>query len=119
MTDVSEAGRLEQIAARLVEQSRRQGADIAEASASSGWELTAKVRLGQPELSEPDSFAGPADPSLLSKGPYAELDLFDESLDQLGADAALRRAEEAEGIALAQDSRLSLSEGATLSRVSG
>ena len=122
MTDVSEAGRLEEIAARLVEQSRRRGADIAEASASSGWELTAKVRLGQPELvqeaghrnvalrvmkdqrvaitstsdwtesglarcvddalsllelSEPDSFAGPADPSLLSKGPYADLDLFD------------------------------------------
>lgn len=164
MTDVSEAGRLEEIAARLVEQARRQGADIAEASASSGWELTAKVRLGQPELvqeaghrnvalrvmkdqrvaitstsdwtesglarcvddalslldlSEPDSFAGPADPSLLSKGPYADLDLFDESLDQLGADAALRRAEEAEAIALAQDSRLTLSEGATLSRVSG
>jgi PmbA protein len=164
MTDVSEAGRLETIAARLVEQSRRQGADIAEASASSGWELTAKVRLGQPELvqeagtrnvalrvmkdqrvaitstsdwtdsglarcvddalslldlSEPDSFAGPADPSLLSTGPYADLDLFDESLDQLGADAALRRAEEAESIALAQDSRLTLSEGATLSRVSG
>jgi PmbA protein len=164
MTDVSEAGRLEAIAARLVEQSRRQGADIAEASASSGWELTAKVRLGQPELvqeaghrnvalrvmkdqrvaitstsdwtesglarcvddalsllelSEPDSFAGPADPSLLSKGPYADLDLFDESLDELGADAALRRAEEAERIALAQDSRLTLSEGATLSRVSG
>lgn len=164
MTDVSEAGRLEGIAARLVEQSRRQGADIAEASASSGWELTAKVRLGQPELvqeaghrnvalrvmkdqrvaitstsdwtesglarcvddalsllelSEPDSFAGPADPSLLSTGPYADLDLFDESLDQLGADAALRRAEDAERIALAQDSRLTLSEGATLSRVSG
>ncbi len=164
MTDASEAGRLESIATRLVEQARGQGADVAEASASSGWELTAKVRLGQPELvqeaghrsvalrvikdqrvaitstsdwtesglkrcvsdalelvelSEPDSFAGPADPALLSKGPYVDLDLFDDSLDALGADAALARAEEAERIALAQDSRLSLSEGATLSRVSG
>jgi PmbA protein len=164
MTDASEAGRLESIATRLVEQARRRGADIAEATVSSGWELTAKVRLGEPELvqeagqrnvalrvikdqrvavtstsdwteagleqcvsdalelvelSEPDSFAGPADPELLSKGPYQDLDLFDESLDQLGAEAALQRATEAERIALAQDSRLQLSEGATFSRVSG
>src|SRR5207247_1642011 len=41
---------LQGIAARLVEEARRGGADVAEASASSGWELTAKVRLGQPEL---------------------------------------------------------------------
>ncbi len=155
---------LQEIAGRLVESARKRGADVAEASASSGWELTAKVRLGQPELvqeaghrnvalrvmkdgrvaitstsdwsdaglaqcvndaielvalSEPDSFAGPADPALLSKGPYPDLDLFDASLDGLGADAALARAEEAERIALARDPRLVLSEGATLSRVSG
>lgn len=164
MTETAEAQRLESIAARLVEQARSQGADVAEASASSGWELTVKVRLGKPELvqeagtrnvalrvmrdqrvsvtstsdwteaglarcvsdamslvqlSEPDSFAGPADPSLLSTGPYPDLDLFDESLDKLGADKALQLAEQAESIALAQDSRLVLSEGATMSRVSG
>src|SRR5688572_25051322 len=134
MNDASEASRLEGIAARLVEQARRLGADVAEASVSSGWELTAKVRLGQPELvqeaghrnvalrvmrdqrvaitatsdwsegglgqcvqdalsllelSERDDCAGPADPALLSKGPYPDLDLFDASLDSLGADAAL------------------------------
>src|SRR4029077_15003847 len=50
MTEPAEAERLQGIAARLVEQARRGGADVAEASASSGWELTAKVRLGKPEL---------------------------------------------------------------------
>jgi PmbA protein len=160
----SEAGRLESIAARLVDRARQRGADVAEASASSGWELTAKVRLGQPELvqeaghrsvalrvmkdrrvaitsssdwtdaglercvddalslvelSERDEFAGPADPALLSKGPYPDLDLFDESLDQLGAESALELAERAESIALSRDARLTLSEGATWSRVSG
>jgi PmbA protein len=160
----SEAGRLESIAVRLVDQARQRGADVAEASASSGWELTAKVRLGQPELvqeaghrsvalrvmkdqrvaitsssdwteaglercvadalslvelSERDEFAGPADPALLSKGPYADLDLFDESLDQLGAESALELAERAESIALARDARLTLSEGATWSRLTG
>jgi PmbA protein len=160
----AEAGRLESIAARLVDQARQRGADVAEASASSGWELTAKVRLGEPELvqeaghrsvalrvmkdrrvavtsssdwteaglercvadalslvelSERDEFAGPADPALLSKGPYPDLDLYDESLETLGAESALEFAERAESIALACDPRLTLSEGATWSRVTG
>jgi PmbA protein len=164
MTEPAEAERLQGIAARLVEEARRGGADVAEASASSGWELTAKVRLGKPELvqeaghksvalrvirsqrvaitstsdwtdaglrqcvsdalelvelSEADEFAGPADPSLLSHGPYPELDLFDPAVDGLGADVALQQAEEAERFALDQDPRLELSEGATMSRVSG
>ena len=115
MSETAEAERLQGIAARLVQEARQGGADVAEASASSGWELTAKVRLGKPELvqeaghrnvalrvirsqrvaitstsdwteeglkrcvsdalalaelSEPDTFAGPADPSLLAKGPF-------------------------------------------------
>ncbi len=164
MTDRAEAERLQGIAARLVEEARRRGADVAEASASSGWELTTKVRLGKPELvqeaghrnvalrvmqsqrvaststsdwtveglercvsdamalvelSEPDPFAGPADPSLLSRGPYPELDLFDPAVDGIGADVALQKAEQAERAALDSDPRLQLSEGATLSRVSG
>src|SRR3954462_10014380 len=45
-----EAESPERIATRLVQQARQRGADVAEASASSGWELTAKVRLGKPEL---------------------------------------------------------------------
>jgi PmbA protein len=164
MTEAVEAARLESIATRLVDQARQRGADVAEASASSGWELTAKVRLGEPELvqeaghrsvalrvmrdrrvavtstsdwteaglercvsdalslvelSERDEFAGPADPALLSKGPYPDLDLFDDSLDQLGADKALEFAERAERIALDTDPRLTLSEGATWSRLTG
>jgi PmbA protein len=164
MTEQAEAERLEKIATRLVEQARQRGADVAESSANSGWELTAKVRLGEPELvqeaghrsvalrvmkdqrvavtstsdwteaglercvsdalslvdlSERDEFAGPADPALLSKGPYQELDLFDPSLDSLGAEEALERAAKAERIALDQDARLTLSEGATWSRVTG
>lgn len=164
MSQADEARRLESIAGRLVEEARRRGAEVAEANASSGWELSAKVRLGQPELvqeaghrsvalrvmkeqrvaitstsdwteaglarcvedalsllqlSEPDPFAGPADPTLLSKGPYPDLELFDPALDELGADRALELAERAENVALAQDGRLKLSEGATLSRVSG
>jgi len=164
MTEAAEAARLETIAARLVQQARERGADVAEASASSGWELTAKVRLGEAELvqeaghrsvalrvmkdqrvaitsssdwtdaglercvsdalglvelSERDEFAGPADPALLSKGPYADLDLFDASLDELGAEKALEYAERAERAALDRDSRITLSEGATWSRVSG
>ena len=164
MSETAEAERLQGIAARLVQEARQGGADVAEASASSGWELTAKVRLGKPELvqeaghrnvalrvirsqrvaitstsdwteeglkrcvsdalalaelSEPDVFAGPADPSLLAQGPFADLDLFDPSVDGIGADVALQRAEQAERIALDQDKRLELSEGATMSRVSG
>jgi PmbA protein len=160
----AEAERLESIAARLVERARARGVDVAEASASSGWELTAKVRLGEAELvqeaghrsvalrvmrdqrvavtstsdwtesglercvgdavslvelSERDEFAGPADPSLLSKGPYPDLDLYDESLEQLGAEAALEHAERAERVALDRDPRLTLSEGATWSRITG
>ncbi|HTV23105.1 MAG TPA: DNA gyrase modulator, partial [Polyangiaceae bacterium] len=164
MSEAAEAARLESIAGRLVQQARQRGADVAEASASSGWELTAKVRLGEPELvqeagqrsvalrvmrdqrvavtstsdwtdagldrcvsdamalvdlSERDEFAGPADPSLLSKGPYADLDLFDVSLDELGAEQALEYATRAERNALDRDPRLTLSEGATWSRLSG
>jgi hypothetical protein len=50
MNDRSQADGLLDLAARLVERARSNGADVAEASARSGWELTAKVRLGAPEL---------------------------------------------------------------------
>lgn len=140
------------------------GADVAEASASSGWELTTKVRLGETELvqeaghrhvairvicsqrvavsstsdwsesgivrcvedalelaklSEPDSFAGPADPSLLSHGPYPDLELFDSAVDKITPEKAVGLAKQAEQVALDSDPRLALSEGATFSRVSG
>lgn len=47
-----EAAELEALAAQVVERARRGGADVAEASARRGFELSVRVRLGQPELVE-------------------------------------------------------------------
>jgi PmbA protein len=44
--------RLLELASQLVERARKLGADVAEASARTGWELSAKVRLGKTELVE-------------------------------------------------------------------
>jgi PmbA protein len=41
-----------QMASELVKRARSLGADVAEASARSGWELSARVRMGKPELVE-------------------------------------------------------------------
>jgi len=68
------------------------------------------------ELSEPDPFAGPADPSLLAKAPFPELDLFDEGLFKIDAEQAIRQASIAEQAAFDFDPRIKLSEGATFSR---
>lgn len=44
--------RLLELAADLVQRARKLGADVAEASARTGWELSAKVRVGKTELVE-------------------------------------------------------------------
>jgi PmbA protein len=44
--------RLLELASSLVTRARKLGADVAEASARTGWELSAKVRLGKTELVE-------------------------------------------------------------------
>jgi len=44
--------RLLELAADLVQRARNLGADVAEASARTGWELSAKVRVGKTELVE-------------------------------------------------------------------
>lgn len=152
------------LASGLVERARALGADVAEATARAGWELSVKVRLGEPELveeaghrgvslrvirnqrvavtstsdlsehglsrcvsdalmlaelSEPDPFAGPADPAELAKPPYPDLDLYDPSIERISADVALERARRAERAALDFDPRITLSEGATFSRTTG
>ncbi|MBK8998414.1 MAG: TldD/PmbA family protein [Myxococcales bacterium] len=152
------------LAAGLVERARALGADVAEVTARAGWELSAKVRLGEPELveeaghrgvslrvikqqrvavtstsdlseaglarcvsdalmlaelSEPDSFAGPADPADLAPRPYPDLDLFDPAVAEITADVAVERATRAERAALDFDPRITLSEGATFSRTVG
>jgi PmbA protein len=71
------------------------------------------------ELSEPDPFAGPADPSELCHPPHPDLDLFDPSIAEILAPEAIRIAETAERAALGCDPRLTLSEGATFSRSTG
>src|SRR5262249_59634673 len=47
-----ELARLKDLARDVVERARRGGADVAEAIARSGSELSTKVRLGEPELVE-------------------------------------------------------------------
>jgi len=71
------------------------------------------------ELSEADPFAGPIDAAQLGTPPFAELDLYDASVEALDAAEAIARARRGEQAALAADPRISLSEGATFSRVTG
>jgi len=68
------------------------------------------------QLSEPDPFAAPADPSLLAQPPFPDLDLFDESLFKVDAARAIEQATIAEQAAFDFDPRIKLSEGATFSR---
>jgi PmbA protein len=156
---------LKSLAASVVERARSAGADVAEATVGEGRHLSAKVRLGEPELLEeagsksvglrvmrgqqvavtstsdlsragierlvqdaieladlaqPDSFAGPPDPALLSKASqHQDLDLFDESVDSIDGARALDMAKRAEKAALSSDKRLNNSEGASVSRQSG
>lgn len=48
----SDTTELTELARSVVEQARQRGAHVAEAAARSGWELSAKVRLGKPEVLE-------------------------------------------------------------------
>jgi PmbA protein len=84
----------------------------------SGLELLVRDAVELAELSEPDPFIGPASPDELARPPYEDLDLFDAAVDLIDADEAIRRALLAEQAALAADSRITLSEGATFSRTS-
>lgn len=71
------------------------------------------------ELSQPDPHAGPAPEELLSRGALPDLDLFDPAVDSVDAARAIEMATQAEAVALACDPRLTLSEGATVARVTG
>ena len=163
MSDRSIESLLE-LAEQLVERARSGGADVAEAIARSGSELSVRVRLGEIELleeaghrsvgmrvmkgqrvaltstsdltpagldrfiadaleladlSQEDPFAGPADPKLISKGPFPELDLFDPAMGDLDAARAIAMAHAAEDAARGFDKRINNSEGATVSRTAG
>jgi PmbA protein len=49
---------LEGLATSIVERARKGGADVAEANARSGWELTVRVRLGETELVQEAGYRG-------------------------------------------------------------
>lgn len=72
------------------------------------------------KLSQPDPFAGPPDPSLLSKAAqHADLQLFDPAVNDIDAARAIDMAKRAEKAALGSDKRLTNSEGANVSRQAG
>lgn len=71
-------------------------------------------------LAQPDPFAGPPDPSLLSTPEqHPDLDLFDPALGGIGAGDALDRARVGEQAAFDADARITNSEGATFTRAAG
>ncbi len=157
--------RLISLGEAIVERACAAGADVAEVTVSEGAHLSAKVRLGEPELveeagskavglrvmrgqqvavtstsdltdaglrrfvedamelaalSQPDPYAGPPRAELLSRrADHTELDLFDASVEDIDAARALDLAKRAERAALAQDPRLTNSEGATVTRHAG
>lgn len=71
------------------------------------------------EVSQRDPFAGPADPELIARDVEIPSDLYDPSINQIDADEAVDWAIRGEQAAEREDSRISNSEGATFTRVSG
>jgi len=72
------------------------------------------------QLSQEDEFAGPPDPSLLSRTEdHVDLDTYDPTMDAFGAEEALERAIAGEKAARDADARITNSEGATFTRASG
>ncbi len=159
-----EIARLTELAADVVARAKKGGADVAEAVARSGSELSTKVRLGEPELveeaahrgigmrviknkrvaltstsdltprgldrfvadalelveiSQEDPFAGPADPELITRGPFPELELYDPAGGEVTAAQALELAKRGEAAARGADPRIKNSDGATFSRSAG
>lgn len=159
-----ETAELMELASDVVERARNGGADIAEAIARAGSELSTKVRMGEPELVEEaghrslgmriikkqrvaltstsdltprgierfvkdaleladiaqeDPFAGPADPELIARGDFPNLDLFDPSGGEINAAQALDLARRGEQAAREADSRITNSDGSTFSRTAG
>ena len=71
------------------------------------------------EISQEDPFAGPADPELITKGPFPELDLYDPAGGAITAAEAVALAKRGEEAARAFDARITNSEGATFGRAAG
>jgi PmbA protein len=72
------------------------------------------------KLSQPDTFAGPPDPALLSRASdHPDLQLFDPAVNDIDAARAIEMAKRCEKAALGFDKRLTNSEGANVSRQAG
>ncbi|MCH2109828.1 MAG: TldD/PmbA family protein [Polyangiaceae bacterium] len=84
----------------------------------SGLSLLVDDAVELADLAEKDDLLGPAPVEDLARGPFQDLDLFDQAVSAIDADEALERARRAEKAALDADKRITLSEGATFSRTS-
>jgi len=72
------------------------------------------------QLAQPDPFAGPPKPELLSKASeHADLQLFDAAVNDIDAAQAIEMAKRVEKAALGYDKRITNSEGANVSRQAG
>ena len=71
------------------------------------------------EVSQPDPFAGPADPSLIAMPAPTRDDLYDPQVGEIAAAEALDWAVRGEAAAQKADARISNSDGSTFTRVSG
>ena len=90
--------------------------DLSEA----GQRLLIEDAIELAKLSEPDEFAGPPDPSTLSKpSDWTDLETFDEAIGAIRAEEALERALVGEQAAFDLDSRITNSEGASFTRARG
>jgi PmbA protein len=157
-----EIAELMELASDVVERARKGGADIAEAIARAGSELSTKVRMGElveeaghrslgmriikkqsvaltstsdltprgierfvkdalelADIAQEDPFAGPADPELIARGDFPNLDLFDPSGGDINAAQAIDLARRGEQAARDADSRITNSDGSTFSRTAG
>jgi PmbA protein len=71
------------------------------------------------DISQEDPFAGPADPDLIARGEFADLDLFDPAGGEVTAAQAIELATRAEKAARDADPRITNTDGATFARQAG
>ncbi len=85
-----------------------------------GLDLFVADALELVEVSQEDPFAGPADPELVTQERIGQPEgMFDPAIDHIDADTALDWARRGEAAAQREDARITNSDGATFSRVSG
>jgi PmbA protein len=71
------------------------------------------------QISQEDAFAGPADPALIARGPFPDLDLYDPAGGEVTGAQALEIARRGEQAAREADPRITNSDGATFARTAG